>query len=75
MEGRWHDIRRSVPAGPGTGFPHTICPTCYETVVKPEVELVYQYLNGPAEELDYRAGSLEVKTPVDETPKTVPAPA
>jgi hypothetical protein len=74
IKGRWHDIRRPMPAGPSTGHRHTICATCYETVVKPEVDLVYRYLNGPVEERQQRTGSFQVKTPMDDT-VTVPIPA
>ena len=52
----WREIRWLSAEQREARCRHTICPDCYETVVKPEVELVYAYLHGLCAKRDSRTG-------------------
>ena len=45
-DGSWQEVRWPVARDWEARFNHTFCPDCYETSIKPESTLLFEYLNG-----------------------------
>jgi hypothetical protein len=54
----WQEIQGPIAKRWKARLSHTICPDCYESAVKPEVELLYAYLRGLGDERNDSTGPL-----------------